>query len=182
MHTLFVRRGQTVDCPREGRLFHLLVSLPLIWHFYVSSLFKPFLAAVDCLVRKALWSLCLCLSLAQLLLCLCNVLLSVLKHFLAASGIISHWSGRPFHAIVWRPSELVGEIIIQHGLNRRKERELHMWGRARGFALTHTQHHSLYINPYLIRLSHHAPSALVYPWCVVLRAVGRGKDTSTRLT
>lgn len=103
-------------------------------------------------------------------LCLHNVSPFVLKHVLKASGIISFWSVRPFHGFVWleRLSESVEEIIIRQGQNRRNEREASVRGRAQGFALTHTQHHSLYINPYLIRLSCSALFLLVYFSCVVL--------------
>ena len=132
------------------------------------------------LVREAVWSLCLRLSLEQSLLCLHNVSLSVLKHILEASGIISGWSGRPFHGIVWHERAIwVGgrDHYPTRAEQTGKERELNVWGRARGFALTHTQHHSLYTNPYLIRLSFSAPSPFVYPSYVVLWEVEGGKGT-----
>lgn len=52
--------------------------------------------------------------------------LSVLKHILEASGMISAWSGSPFMALcaMKEPCASVGEIIIRHGLNRRRWQEL----------------------------------------------------------
>lgn len=52
--------------------------------------------------------------------------LSVLKHILEASGMISAWSGSPFMALcaMKEPSASVGEIIIRHGLNRGRWQEL----------------------------------------------------------
>ena len=90
--------GQTVCYPQVGPVPCLCSHGPLFSCFFMLNL--PFFCAV-CLVRVAMWSLCLCLSLEQSLLCLHNVPLPVLKHILEASGIISGWSGRPFHGIVW---------------------------------------------------------------------------------
>lgn len=82
------------------RLAWPLSYLPLLSPLF-SCLFKPFSVVKDCLLREAMWSLCLRLSLERSLLCLHNVSPSVLKDILEASGIISGWSGRPFHGIVW---------------------------------------------------------------------------------
>lgn len=70
------------------------------------------------------------------------------------------------------PSKSVGEIIISHGLNRNEGRGAE--------CVRFYKHHSLYINPYLIRLSLSAASLLVYPFCIVSWDVEGGKGIGRR--
>ena len=81
------------------------------------------------------------------------------------------------------PFESVGEIIIRHGLNRRKGTRVECVRQSPRvcFYSYSTQHHSLYTNPYLIRLSLIAPSLLVYPCYVVLWDAKGGKGTGKKV-
>lgn len=101
-----------VVCRMQGELsaipkwvVSLILNTPFFSPFFHSLgfffMFVQALFSTDCLVREAMWSLCLCLSLERPLLWLHNVSPFVLKHISEASGIISGWSGRPFHGIVW---------------------------------------------------------------------------------
>lgn len=74
----------------------------------------------------------------------------------------------------------VGEIIIRHGLNRKKGAGAGCVRQRPRVCFDSYKHHSLYINPYLIRLSFTAPSLLVYPCYVVSWEVEGGKGTARR--
>lgn len=65
---------------------------------------------------------CFPLSVCRELSSLLSASLSVLKHILEPSGMISAWSGSPFMALcaMKEPSASVGEIIVQHGLEQRE--------------------------------------------------------------
>lgn len=71
------------------------------------------------------------------------------------------------------PSETVGEIIIQHGLNRKEG----MGAEAGAEGLPCLIHNITAFNPYLIRLSFGAPSSFVYPRLVVLWEMEGGRGT-----
>lgn len=130
-------RNITAVYPQVGHDSRLSY-LPLFTLF--CCLCQPFFSTV-CHRRRlneVFSAVCLQRTLSSLL----SASLSVLKHILEASGMISAWSGSPFMALcaMKEPSASVGEIIIRHGLNRGRRQELEAWGRnlTRGFVLTHS--------------------------------------------